>query len=59
MKRIKIRCVVCGRPLFFSISKDHQEGGPEIEIRCSKDRCGAINIVDYHNPDKIIVRLKE
>jgi len=59
MERVKIKCIRCGRPLFFSISKNHQEGGPKIEIKCSKDRCGAINIVDYHNPNKIIITLKE
>jgi len=59
MKRVKIRCIRCGRPLFFSISKNHQEGGPIIEIKCSKDRCGAINIIDYENPDRLKVKLKE
>jgi len=59
IKRVKVRCVRCGKNLFFSITKNHHKGGPTIEIKCSKDRCEAINIVDYQNPSKLIVRLKE
>jgi len=34
-------------------------GNTKIEVKCYKDRCGAINIVDYQNPEKIVVRVKK
>ncbi|MBA7565024.1 hypothetical protein ES695_14965 [Candidatus Atribacteria bacterium 1244-E10-H5-B2] len=59
MKRIKVRCARCGKNLFFLLPKDPAKGGPIIEIKCYKDRCEAINIVDYQDPDSLVVRLKE
>lgn len=60
MKRIRIKCLRCGKTLFFSISDNYpKERGPIIEVQCSRDRCGAKNLVDYRDPKNIIVRLKE
>jgi len=59
MKKIEIRCQRCGRKLFFLLPKGPAKGSPTIEIKCPKDRCGATNIIDYHNLYKIVVRLKE
>lgn len=59
MKRIKIRCARCGRNLFFILPKEHDRGSPTIEIQCERDRCKAINIIDYQNPNKLVVRIKE
>lgn len=59
MKKIGIKCARCGKNLFFMLPECTRDGIAKIEIKCPKSRCGAINIVDYQNPDKIIVRLKE
>jgi phage FluMu protein Com len=59
MKRLKVRCASCGKNLFFLLPECNTDGITKIEIKCYKDRCGAINIVDYRNPDKLTVRLKE
>jgi len=54
-----VKCARCGKKLFFILPEPTDNGCTKIEIKCYKDRCGAINIVDYRNPDKIIVRVKE
>ena len=59
MKRIEVRCARCGRKLFFLLPEGSTEGSPAIEIKCPKDRCEAINIINYQDPENIIVRLKE
>ena len=59
MKRIKVRCASCGKNLFFLLPESNKKGITKIEIKCYRDRCGAINIVDYQNLGKLIVRLKE
>ena len=59
MKRIKVRCARCGKNLFFLLPECTINGTTKIEIKCPKDRCGAINIIDYRNPNKLVVRLKE
>jgi hypothetical protein len=50
---------MCGKNLFFLLPECTIDGITKIEIKCYKDRCGAINIVDYQNPDKLVVTLKE
>ncbi|GAI38834.1 unnamed protein product [marine sediment metagenome] len=59
MKRVKVRCAGCGKNLFFLLPECTRDGIAKIEIKCYKDRCGAINIVDYQYPNKLVVRLKE
>lgn len=59
MKRIKVRCARCNKNLFSLLPERNTDGITKIEIKCYKDRCGAINIVDYQNPNKLIVRLKK
>jgi phage FluMu protein Com len=59
MKRIEVRCAMCGKNLFFLLPECTIDGITKIEIKCYKDRCGAINIIDYQNPDKLVVTLKE
>jgi len=61
MKRVKVRCARCGKNLFFLLPECTRNGIAKIEIKCYKDsnRCEAINIVDYRNPNKLLVRLKE
>jgi len=59
MKRIGVRCARCGKNLFFLLPECTRDGIARIEIKCYKDRCEAINIIDYQNPNKLIVRLKE
>jgi len=59
MKRIKVRCAGCGKNLFFLLPESNKKGITKIEIKCYRDRCEAINIVDYQNSGKLIVRLKE
>ena len=59
MKRIAVKCARCGKNLFFLLPECTRDGIAKIEIKCYKDRCRAINIVDYRNPNKLIVRLKE
>jgi len=59
MKKIKVRCARCGKSLFFLLPKSKNIGITKIEIKCYKDRCEAINIVDYQNPNRLVVRLKE
>lgn len=59
MKRIGIKCARCGKNLFFLLPECTRDGIAKIEIKCPKNRCGAINIIDYQNPNKLIVRLKE
>ena len=59
MKKVKVRCKRCGKKLFFLLPECTKGGITKIEIKCHKDRCEAINIVDYQNPNKLVVRLKE
>ena len=59
MKRLKVKCARCGKNLFFLLPEGNNNGITRIEIKCYRDRCGAINIIDYQNPGKLIVRLKE
>ena len=59
MKRIKVRCAKCGKNLFFLLPRGPSKGSPTIEIKCYKDRCEAINIIDYQDPEKLVVTLKE
>ena len=59
MKKIEVRCARCGKNLFFLLPECDNNGITKIEIKCYKDRCEAINIVDYRNPNKLVVTLKE
>jgi len=59
MKRIEIKCARCRKNLFFLLPECTRDGIAKIEIKCPKNRCGAINIIDYQNPNKLIIRLKE
>ena len=59
MERIGIKCARCSKNLFFLLPECTRGGIAKIEIKCPKNRCGAINIIDYENPNKLIVRLKE
>ena len=59
MKKIKVRCARCGKSLFFLLPECTRGGIAKIEIKCPKNRCGAINIIDYENPDRLKVKLKE
>ena len=59
MKRLGVKCASCGKNLFFLLPENNNNGITKIEIKCYRDRCEAINIVDYQNPGKLIVRLKE
>ena len=59
MEKIKVNCARCGKNLFFILPEGPSEGSPRIEIKCYKDRCEAINIIDYRDPENIIVRLKK
>lgn len=59
MKRIEVRCARCGKNLFFLLPENTTGGITKIEIKCYRDRCEAINIIDYRNPNKLIITLKE
>ena len=59
MKKIEIRCARCNRNLFFLLPECTRDGIAKIEILCPKDRCQAINIIDYQNPNKLIISLKK
>jgi len=59
MKRIKVKCARCGKSLFFLLPGCTRNGIAKIEMKCPKNRCGAINIIDYQNPNKLKVTLKE
>ena len=59
MKKIKVRCAKCGKSLFFLLPEHSTNGTTKIEIKCYKDRCGAINIINFQNPNKLVVTLKE
>ena len=58
MKKIGVKCALCGKNLFFLLPECTVKGITKIEIKCYDGRCGAINIVDYQNPNKLIVILK-
>ena len=59
MEKMLVRCLKCGKKLFFLLPKGPVKGGPTIEIQCEKDRCKAINIINFQDPDKIVISLKE
>jgi phage FluMu protein Com len=59
MKRMEVRCAMCGKNLFFLLPECTNNGITKIEIKCYKGRCKTINIIDYQNPNKLIVRVKE
>jgi len=58
MKKLKVRCARCGKNLFFLLPEPTTKGITKLDIKCYKDRCEATNIVDYQNPNKLVVRLK-
>jgi len=58
MKRIKVKCAMCGKSLFFLLPECTRNGIAKIEIKCPKNRCGAINIIDYEFPEKLKITLK-
>lgn len=59
MKKVKVRCARCGKSLFFLLPENKIKERVKLEIKCYKDRCEAMNIVDYRGPGKLSVTLKE